>query len=100
MGERSAGVSWYSKNEARMYVYSRRYLTWKKCALGWALHCYGKSGGIVHVVPDRKWPNMWRIKWPDGTLSDMANLTWARDGAMSVALGILNNREIITEAAE
>jgi hypothetical protein len=45
---------------------------------------------LLHVVKDEKYPNMWRIKMPNGKLSDMANLTWARDGAQSVALGILN----------
>jgi hypothetical protein len=35
---------------------------------------------------------MWRIKRQDGSVSDMANLTWARDGALTVALRIVNGR--------
>jgi hypothetical protein len=31
------------------------------------------------IVPDLKWPGMYRIKRPDGSLSDMVNLTRARD---------------------
>jgi len=31
------------------------------------------------IVPDPKWPGMYRIKRPDGSLSDMANLTRVRD---------------------
>src|SRR5262245_4304832 len=31
------------------------------------------------IVPDPKWPAMYRIKRPDGLLSDMVNLTRARD---------------------
>jgi hypothetical protein len=31
------------------------------------------------IVPDPKWPGMYRLRLPDGTLSDMLNLTWARD---------------------
>jgi len=31
------------------------------------------------IVPDSKWPGMYRIKRPGGSLSDMANLTRARD---------------------
>jgi hypothetical protein len=31
------------------------------------------------IVPDATWPGMYRIRRPDGTLSDMANLTRARD---------------------
>jgi len=35
------------------------------------------------VLPDPKWPGMYRIKWPDGLLSDMANLTRCRDALRS-----------------
>ena len=35
----------------------------------------------AHVVPDDKWPGMWRIVWPDGKISDMVNLDRAKDAA-------------------
>ena len=31
------------------------------------------------VVPDPARPDMWRVQWPDGRLSDMTNLTRAKD---------------------
>jgi hypothetical protein len=31
------------------------------------------------VVPDAAHPGMWRVRWPDGHLSDMTNLTRAKD---------------------
>ena len=31
------------------------------------------------LVPDSAYPGMWRVRWPDDCLSDMANLTRARD---------------------
>ena len=31
------------------------------------------------IVPDSKWPGMYRIRRPDGSLSDMANLIRCRD---------------------
>jgi hypothetical protein len=31
------------------------------------------------IVPDGKWPGMYRIKLPNGQLSDMLNLTRAKD---------------------
>jgi hypothetical protein len=31
------------------------------------------------VVPDAAHPGMWRVRWPDGRLSDITNLTWAKD---------------------
>jgi hypothetical protein len=30
-------------------------------------------------VPDAVHPGMWRVRWPDGRLSDMTNLTRAKD---------------------
>ena len=40
---------------------------------------------LAEIVPDGHWPTMWRVLWPDGTLSDMANLTRARDAAFVMA---------------
>jgi hypothetical protein len=31
------------------------------------------------VVPDAAHTGMWRVRWPDGRLSDMTNLTRAKD---------------------
>jgi hypothetical protein len=73
-------------------MYDTTKLSWKKRQEGWALYCEGRSGPVLHVVPDETYPNMWRIKRQDGSLSDMTNLTWARDGALTVALRILNGR--------
>jgi hypothetical protein len=36
------------------------------------------------IVPDAKWPGMYRIKWRDGRLSDMVNYTRA-SAALSIA---------------
>jgi len=35
------------------------------------------------IVPDEHWPGMFRIRRPDGSLSDMANLTRCRDALRS-----------------
>jgi hypothetical protein len=43
----------------------------------------GLTFGGYTVVPDSKWPNMYRVRSPDGTLTDMVNLTRARDAALS-----------------
>lgn len=43
---------------------------------------YGRSTKpMVEIVPDAKYPTMWRIRHPDGRLSDMANLTRIKDAA-------------------
>jgi hypothetical protein len=36
------------------------------------------------VVPDEHWPGMFRIRRPDGSLSDMVNLTRVRDALCSI----------------
>jgi hypothetical protein len=77
---------------ATTHVYSTSDLSWKKCPDGWALYCVGLSRPVLYVVPDQTYSKMWRIKHPDGGLSDMANLTWVRDGALTVALRVLNGR--------
>ena len=37
------------------------------------------------VVPDPDWPAMYRVRRPDGTITDMVNLTRARDAARHFA---------------
>jgi hypothetical protein len=31
------------------------------------------------LMPDAVYPGMWRVRWPDGRLSDMTNLARAKD---------------------
>ena len=33
----------------------------------------------ARLMPDPVYPGMYRVRWPDGRLSDMANLTRAND---------------------
>ena len=54
------------------HVYSRPDLTWRPRPDGTrAPHVYGRADAIVHVVPDMKHTEMWRIAHPDGHLSDI-----------------------------
>jgi len=55
------------------------------------LHWRGSKlyfGGITvgSVVADKTYPKMWRAIRPDGSLSDIANLTRARDAVVSQVL--------------
>jgi hypothetical protein len=54
----------------------------------YTLH-YGRSTKpLLWVVPDQRWPQMWRIRWPDGRTSDRINLARAKDAAAAhAALG-------------
>src|SRR5262249_39517935 len=37
------------------------------------------AGAYVAIVPDERFPGMYRLKCTDGSLSDMVNLTRAKD---------------------
>jgi hypothetical protein len=54
-----------------------------KLAPALELYISGKFTG-VSLEPDAKWPNMWRIRMGE-RLSDMVNLTRARDAAVTWA---------------
>jgi hypothetical protein len=47
---------------------------------------------IAAIEVDRDWPGLWRVRLPDGSVSDMVNRTRARDAARSLALAELNRR--------
>ena len=42
------------------------------------------------IVQDVAYPNMWRVKLPDGRLTDMVNYTRAKDAAVAYGLRYLN----------
>jgi len=42
----------------------------------------GKTFTGITVVPDDRWPSMYRVHWPDQPPSVMVNLTRAKDAAM------------------
>jgi hypothetical protein len=54
---------------------------------------------VVEVVPDSRYPNMWRVRAPSRPDSDLVNRTLAREAARSILLSILNSRETPPEAA-
>jgi hypothetical protein len=59
-----------------------------------------QSGRTLAVTPDAIWPGMWRIKLPNGALSDMVNLTRAKDAAVSLGRALSQSQpERITPRA-
>jgi hypothetical protein len=53
----------------------------------------GSARPLLRIERDAAHQQVWRIRLPDNRLSDMANKTWCKDAAASVALAILNHRE-------
>ena len=52
---------------------------------------------IARIIADETCPKMWRVVRPDGSLSDMANITRARDAALAQGLRDLNAKETAPE---
>jgi hypothetical protein len=75
-------------------VYGRARLRWK----GNHLMIDRRQAG-AQLVPDARWPGMWRVEYPKGVLSDMANRTRAKDAAISLVLASLNTKETRAAAA-
>ncbi len=65
-----------------------------------ALLLDGKGAPLAHIVPDGRHPSMWRVQLPDGHLTDMVNLTRAKDAAVSIVLGLLNKKQCRETSAE
>ena len=71
-----------------MRLFSYRDLTWTGRELR-----LGKHGRVLTTIePDTDWPNLYRVRLPDGHLTDMVNLMRAKDAALSLALAALNCR--------
>jgi hypothetical protein len=70
-------------------MYGWRDVTWD----GDILRLGPKGRKLLRIVQDQKYPEMWRVERPDGSLTDMANRTWAKDAATAIALAFLNARE-------
>jgi hypothetical protein len=68
-------------------MYGRQDLTWD----GRQLRLLSNRGLMMaNIEPDQIWPGMWRVRPPDGYLTDMVNQSRAKDAAASLALGVLN----------
>jgi len=59
---------------------------WKGTRLFYGRQC------VRQIVADEKWPGMWRVRHSDGRLSDMVNLTRAKDAAAAGARRLIEHR--------
>jgi hypothetical protein len=71
-------------------MHDRQDLTWDRKQL----RLLSNRGVVLATIePDKIWPGMWRVRLPDGHLTDMLNLSRAKDAAASHALATLNLRQ-------
>jgi hypothetical protein len=54
---------------------------------------------VATIEPDATYPNMWRVRRPDGSLSDMVNIIRARDAAETMSLTNYKGRETTLAAS-
>jgi hypothetical protein len=66
---------------------------WTRDGGDWVLKLGRRKLG--RVFPDSQYPGMWRSRRTDGRLSDMANLSWAKNAVLAAA-----ERDIFSPAAE
>jgi hypothetical protein len=78
-------------NASAMRINSER-LTWVRDEL-----VYGRRT-LLRIEPDVVYPEMWRVRLPDGSQTDMVNRTRAKDAAVSIALRLLEVSESLSEA--
>ncbi len=70
-------------------VVGRDRLLWRRAGKILALHRGKSSEPLVHIEPDPNWVGMYRVRSSNG-LSDVANLSRAKDAALAFALRGLN----------
>ena len=58
-------------------------LQWHRAGDHWRLMCSGKP--VADVVPDERYPCMYRVRLPAQPLTDLVNLSRARDAAFAMA---------------
>ena len=73
-------------------MYGTKDLTWTRNELR------HRSQLVATIEPDREWPGLWRVRLPSGHLSDMVNLTRAKDAAVCLVVADLNARQRRAEA--
>jgi hypothetical protein len=61
-------------------------LAWRRDGANWVLR--HKRRRMGRVTPDHEYRGMYRVVLSHGRLSDMANLSWAKDAALAVLFSL------------
>src|SRR5260370_17921421 len=67
----------------RPFHFNRRSYEWRQVGQNWELTTAGQV--VAQVIPDALHPGMYRVDLGDDPLSDLVNLTRAKDAALSLA---------------
>jgi hypothetical protein len=66
-------------------------LKWRHADDRWFLFHGNNRNPLISIEPDSKYAGMYRLRFQEGGLSDMVNLTRAKDAAIALALRSLNS---------
>ena len=66
-------------------MYERKNLMWDGRQLR-----LSRGRVLASIEPDKTWPDMWRVRLPEGYVTDLVSLPRAKDAAAALALGVLN----------
>jgi hypothetical protein len=67
------------------HIYGHEDIRWEGCRLRL------RSGRLLATVErDAQWPGLFRVRFPDGHVTDMVNISRAKDAALALALAGLN----------
>ena len=72
-------------------IVGRDRLNWRHADKRLFLHYGNNRNPLVTIEPDSKYTGMYRIRFPEGGLSDMASLSRAKDAAIGLAFQSLNS---------
>jgi hypothetical protein len=84
MGNRSVTQPDVSHIEDREAAIPSTTFQWRRNESGWRL--YAGRRKFACVVRDSRYPGMWRSTLANGRFSGMANLSWARNAVLQVAI--------------
>jgi hypothetical protein len=73
------------------FKFGRSFYEWRRTPDSWLLMQSRRVAAML--LPDPRFPSMFRIKLPNGSISDMVNLTRAKDAALSLADAMLDGRK-------
>ena len=63
-------------------------------ALHWdGLRLHYRRRVVATLVADEDWPKLYRVHLPDGRITDMVNLTRAKDAAVTLARSVLDGQQ-------
>jgi len=78
-----------SKSETKIGMANTYEANFHRDAVWKGNHLIFKRRVVASIVADSKYPQMWRVRLPSGHLTDIVNLTRAKDAARSLALKAL-----------